>query len=162
MNKPDQEASGRVSFTKSEVHQVKKELQKSKHIYIQSNDPRFNYGFHDPNAIQKFEKTPEVINLAQYDYSFIRKDGDDKNLPELISTTELASFQNLEDMEEFYRQKHPNLPDEYYGVMARYSTGNPITKKEVKNSVKKVKKNPKKQLPVGITMNRGDYTLTFD
>ena len=30
-------------------------------------------------------------------------------MPELISTTELASFQNLEDMEEFYRQKHPNL-----------------------------------------------------
>ena len=49
-------------------------------------------------------------------------------------------------MEEFYRQKHPNLPDEYYGVMARYSTGNPITKKEVKNSVKKVKKDPKKKL----------------
>jgi hypothetical protein len=46
--------------------------------------------------------------------------------------------------------------------MARYSTGNPITKKEVKNSIKKCKKNPKKQLPVGITMNRGDYTLTFD
>lgn len=151
-----------TSFTKAQEHQVKKELQKSKHIYIQSNDPRFNYGFHNENTIQKFEKTPEVINLAQYDYSFIRKDGDDKKLPELISTTELASFQNLEDMEEFYRQKHPNLPDEYYGVMARYSTGNPITKKEVKNSIKKVKKNPKKQLPVGITMNHGDYTLTFD
>ncbi len=149
-------------MNKPELHQVKKELQKSKHVYIQSNDPRFNYGFHKEDDIQEFNKTPEVINLAQYDYSFIRQDGDDKKLPELISTTELASFQNLEDMEEFYRQKHPNLPDEYYGVMARYSTGNPITKKEVKNSIKKVKKNPKKQLPVGITMNRGDYTLTFD
>lgn len=149
-------------MNKVELHQVKKELQKSKHVYIQSNDPRFNYGFHKEDDIQEFNKTPEVVNLAQYDYSFIRQDGDDKKLPELISTTELASFQNLEDMEEFYRQKHPNLPDEYYGVMARYSTGNPITKKEVKNSIKKVKKNPKKQLPVGITMNRGDYTLTFD
>jgi len=149
-------------MNKVELHQVKKELNKSKHVYIQSNDPRFNYGFHKEDDIQEFNKTPEVINLAQYDYSFIRQDGDDKQLPELISTTELASFQNLEDMEEFYRQKHPNLPDEYYGVMARYSTGNPITKKEVKNSIKKVKKNPKKQLPVGITMNRGDYTLSFD
>lgn len=149
-------------MNKVELHQVKKELKKSKHVYIQSNDPRFNYGFHKEDDIQEFNKTPEVVNLAQYDYSFIRQDGDDKQLPELISTTELASFQNLEDMEEFYRQKHPNLPDEYYGVMARYSTGNPITKKEVKNSIKKVKKNPKKQLPVGITMNRGDYTLSFD
>ena len=149
-------------MNKAEQHQIKKQLEKSKHVYIQSNDPRFNYGFHKEEDIQEFNKQPEVINLAQYDYSFIRTGGDDKQLPELISTSELASFQNLQDMEEFYRQKHPNLPDEYFGIMARYSTGNPITKKEVKNSIKKVKKNPKKQLPVGITMNHGDYTLTFD
>ena len=138
------------------------ELKKAKNIFIQSNDPRFNFSFHPEDTIKEFEKQPDIINLAQYDYSFKRDDGGPQELPSLISTTELASFQNLEDMEEFYRQKHPNLPDEYYGVMARYSTGNPITKKEVKNSIKKVKKNPKKQLPVGITMNRGDYTLTFD
>ena len=140
----------------------KKKLKQSKHIYIQSNDPRFNYGFHHEEDIQKFEKHPEVINLAQYDYSFVRDEGDDKNLPELISTSELASFQNLEDMEEFYRQKHPNLPDEYFGIMARYSTGNPITKKEVKNSIKKVKKNPKKELPVGLSVAHGNYTVSFD
>jgi len=140
----------------------KKKLKQSKHIYIQSNDPRFNYGFHREEDIEKFQKNPEVINLAQYDYSFVRDAGDDKNLPELISTSELASFQNLEDMEEFFRQKHPNLPDEYYGVMARYSTGNPITKKEVKNSLKKVKKNPKKQLPVGLSVAHGEYTVSFD
>jgi len=142
--------------------EVKKELQKSKHVYIQSNDPRFNYGFHRENDIKEFNKAPEVINLAQYDYSFVREEGSANKLPDLISTTELASFQNLEDMEEFYRQKHPNLPDEYYGVMARYSTGNPITKKEVKNSVKKVKQNPKKKLPVGMSVARGEYTVKFE
>ena len=140
----------------------KKKLKQSKHIYIQSNDPRFNYGFHQEEDIEAFNKNPEVINLAQYDYSFVRSEGDDKNLPELIPTSELASFQNLEDMEEFYRQKHPELPDEYFGIMARYSTGNPITKKEVKNSMKKVKKNPKKQLPVGFSVAHGEYTVSFD
>jgi len=149
-------------MNKAEQNQIKKELEKSKHVYIQSNDPRFNYGFHKEEDIQEFNKVPEVINLAQYDYSFVRDNGNDKQLPELISTSELASFQNLEDMEEFYRQKHPNLPDEYYGIMARYSTGNPITKKEVKNSIKKVKNNPKKQLPVGMSVAHGDYTLNFD
>tara|TARA_R110000764_G_scaffold118271_1_gene205787 strand:+ start:445 stop:882 length:438 start_codon:yes stop_codon:yes gene_type:complete len=139
-----------------------KELQESKHIYIQSNDPRFNYGFHREKDIQDFQKQPDIINIAQYDYSFKRDDGTDSMLPDLISSTELASFQNLEDMEEFYRQKHPNLPDEYFGIMARYSTGNPITKKEVKNSLKKVKNNPKKQLPVGLSFARGDFTLEFD
>ena len=140
----------------------KKKLKQSKHIYIQSNDPRFIYGFHQEDDIEAFNKNPEVINLAQYDYSFVRSEGDDKNLPELIPTSELASFQNLEDMEEFYRQKHPDLPDEYFGIMARYSTGNPITKKEVKNSIKKVKKNPKKQLPVGLSVAHGEYTVSFD
>ena len=140
----------------------KKKLKQSKHIYIQSNDPRFNYGFRQEDDIEKFQKNPEVINLAQYDYSFVRSEGDDKNLPELIPTSELASFQNLEDMEEFYRQKHPDLPDEYFGIMARYSTGNPITKKEVKNSIKKVKKNPKKQLPVGLSVAHGEYMVSFD
>ena len=139
-----------------------KELQESKHIYIQSNDPRFNYGFHKEKDIKDFQKQPDIINIAQYDYSFKRDDGTDSMLPDLISSTELASFQNLEDMEEFYRQKHPNLPDEYFGIMARYSTGNPITKKEVKNSLKKVKNNPKKQLPVGLSFARGDFTLEFD
>ena len=139
-----------------------KDLQGSKHIYIQSNDPRFNYGFHKENDIHEFQKQPDIINIAQYDYSFKRDEGGDTQLPDLISSTELASFQNLEDMEEFYRQKHPNLPDEYFGIMARYSTGNPITKKEVKNSIKKVKKNPNKSLPVGVSFARGDFVLDFD
>ena len=140
----------------------KKELQKSKHIFIQSNDPRFNYGFHRESDIKEFQKQPDMITLAQYDYSFVREAGGNTQLPELISTTELASFQNLEDMEEFYRQKHPKLPDEYYGVMARYSTGNPITKKEVKNSIKKVKKNPNKSLPVGLQVATGKFMVKFD
>ena len=139
-----------------------KELQNSKHIYIQSNDPRFNYGFHREKDIEEFQKQPDIINLAQYDYSFVREDGTDNKMPELISTTELASYQNLEDMEEFYRQKHPNLPDEYFGIMARYSTGNPITKKEIKNSIKKSKKNPNKAVPVGLQMTSGEFTISFD
>ena len=140
-----------------------KQLKESKHIYIQSNDPRFNYGFHKEDDIKEFNKTPEVINLSQYDYSFIREDDDDRKLPELISTTELASFQNLDDMEEFYRQKHPNLPDEYYGVMARYSIGDTITKKEAKQNVKKYKKKGGgKEPPVGFSMLKGNHIIDFD
>tara|TARA_R110000796_G_scaffold15047_5_gene48507 strand:- start:2222 stop:2659 length:438 start_codon:yes stop_codon:yes gene_type:complete len=139
-----------------------KELKGAKQIYIQSNDPRFNYSFHKEKDIVEFEKQPDIINISQYDYSFKRDDGGDTKLPDLISSSELASFQNLEDMEEFYRQKHPNLPDEYFGIMARYSTGNPITKKEVKNTLKKVKKNSNKSYPVGFKVVTGDFVLDFD
>ena len=65
-------------MNKAEQNQIKKELEKSKHVYIQSNDPRFNYGFHKEEDIQEFNKVPEVINLAQYDYSFVRDKGNDK------------------------------------------------------------------------------------
>ena len=139
-----------------------KELKGAKQIYIQSNDPRFNYSFHKEKDIVEFEKQPDIINISQYDYSFKRDDGGDTKLPDLISSSELASFQNLEDMEEFYRQKHPTLPDEYFGIMARYSTGNPITKKEVKNTLKKVKKNSNKSYPVGFKVVTGEFVLDFD
>ena len=46
--------------------------------------------------------------------------------------------------------------------MARYSTGNPITKKEVKNTLKKVKKNSNKSYPVGFKVVTGDFVLDFD
>ena len=75
-----------------------KELKGAKQIYIQSNDPRFNYSFHKEKDIVEFEKQPDIINISQYDYSFKRDDGGDTKLPDLISSSELASFQNLEDI----------------------------------------------------------------
>ena len=48
------------------------ELSKAKNIFIQSNDPRFNFSFHAEDTIKEFEKQPDIINLAQYDYSFKR------------------------------------------------------------------------------------------
>jgi len=141
-------------------NQDRHELKKANHILIQSNDPRFNYGFH--KDIDNIDKIPQILNIAQYDYGFVRKKGDDKNMDEIITATELASFQNLEDMEEYYRQKFPSMPDEYYGIMARYSTGNPITKKEVKNNLKKNKKNPNKQLPIGYGVAHGQFVVNFD
>ena len=62
----------------------KQKLKKSNHIFIQSNDPRFNYSFHKEDLIKETEKHPEIINIAQYDYGFIRKPGDDKRLPEFV------------------------------------------------------------------------------
>ena len=71
------------------------------------------------------------------------------------------SSQNLEDTEEWYRQKHPNLPEEYYGIMARYSTGQLLTKKEAKNAIKKSKKKGKEP-PVGLQMRTGNFSVNFD
>lgn len=140
---------------------VKKELQNSRNILIQSNDPAFNYAFLKGSDLNEFHELPEIIGMGQYDYSFKRDDGDDNKLPNLTPASLLMSSQNLEDTEEWFRQKHPNLPDEYHGIMARYSTGQLLTKKEAKNAIKKSKKK-NKEPPVGLQMRTGNFSVKFD
>ena len=147
----------------SKADQVKlmKDIQKCRNVIIQSNDPAFNFTFLKGDDINDFHQLPEIIGLDQYDYSFKRDDGSDMRLPSLTPASLLMSASNLEDAEEWYRQKYPNLPDEYHGIMARYSTGKLLTKKEVKNTIKKSNKK-KKDLPVGYGVAKGNYILNFD
>lgn len=141
------------------------DLKKCRNVIIQSNDPRFNYNFNHQDDIDNFEKLPDIIQLSAYDYSVVKDDGDAANLPALTPLSLLASTQSLEDMEEWYRQKYPTMPDEYHGIMARYSCGQTLTKKETKNAIKKYnKKNKDKDLdpPVGLTIVKGNFSLSFD
>ena len=143
--------------------QDRMDLKKSRNVLIQSNDPRFNFAIHKEEDIGNFHKQPDIITLNQYDYGFKKTDGSDTQLPEITPFSLLASCQNLEDLEEWYRQKHPSLPDEYYGVMARYSIGDIITKKEAKQNVKKYKKKGGgKEPPVGFSMLKGNHIIDFD
>ena len=142
--------------------QQRMDLKKSRNVLIQSNDPRFNFTLHQEEDIDEFQKLPEIIHCNQYDYSFKKDDGDDTHLPTLTSFSLLASSQNIEDLEEWYRQKYPRLPEEYYGVMARYTTGQKITKKEAKNKIKKFKKNKDTEPPVGFKVIQGNFKVEFD
>jgi len=142
-------------------HRDKKELQKCHNAVIQSNDPAFNYSFIPQDDIDNFEKCPDIIQLSQYDYSCKRDDGDDFRLPKLTPASLLMSSNSLEEMEAWYAKKFCDLPDEYHGIMARYSLGIPITKKETKNELKKMaKKN--KEPSVGFKVTQGKYTVVFD
>lgn len=138
-----------------------KALKKSRNVLIQSNDPAFNYAFLKGNDLDDFHALPEVIGMGQYDYCFKRDEGTETQLPNLTPASLLMSSQNLEDTEEWYRQKHPNLPEEYYGIMARYSTGQLLTKKEAKNAIKKARKK-NKEPPVGLQMRTGNFSVEFD
>ena len=146
-------------------NQDRMDLKRCRNVLIQSNDPRFNYAFNQEKDIQNFEKLPEIISLTAYDYGVMKDDGDDTKLPSLTPLSLLASTQSLEDMEEWYRQKYPKLPDEFHGIMARYSTGQTLTKKETKNAIKKYNKKSKNKgqdPPVGMTMVKGKFSLSFD
>ena len=64
-------------------------------------------------------------------------------------------------MEAFYAAKFPRLPSEYHGILARYSSGQHLTKKEVRNTIKKSKKKDR-ELPVGFQIAKKDISLSFD
>ena len=136
--------------------------------YICADDPRMNYIFVKPENIETQKpKPPEVIARDLFDYGVVIKKGepDDEDKVGTLDTIvpiSYAQIKNPEQGEEWYRAKYPDLPDDFYGIIARYTWGQPQTKKSIKNEVKKVKKNPKKQLPVGLQVAQGNYTIDFD
>ena len=145
-------------------YQDKKEIAKAANILIASNDYRFNYQFiKNQDHIDKFNEAPDIITMDKYDYSVRYDEGDDMNLPSLCPLSLASCKGNLEDMEAFYAAKYPRLPDEYHGILARYSSGNLLTKKDIKNSIKKSKKK-NKELPVGLKVARDPegHTVNFD
>ena len=146
-------------------HQDISELKKARNVIISSNDCRFNYTFQPEEDIERFDEIPDIITMNQYDYCFKRDDGETENqfkkLPTLTPVSMLACSNSLEDMEGWYAAKFPELPEEYYGIMARYSMGQPLTKKQTKNELKKMNKK-NKEPPVGMRIATGKFRVSFD
>tara|TARA_R110000787_G_scaffold17004_4_gene53799 strand:+ start:3773 stop:4213 length:441 start_codon:yes stop_codon:yes gene_type:complete len=130
-------------------YHTKKELQKCSTVLINCNDPRFNYMFsREPEKL--LESKEILIPMSLYDYGVVKSKETEFELPK-ITPLSLASLKSLEDAELWYRMKFPDLPDEYHGIMARYSFGELLTRKDVKNSMKKYKKK-KGKVPVGLSI----------
>ena len=138
------------------------DISKARNILVASNDHRFDYHFvKNQDDIDNFDQTPMIITMDRYDWSVKSDEGDSNNLPTLCPLSLASCKGNLEDMEAFFAAKFPRLPCEYHGILARYSSGELITKKDVKNSIKKFKRK-NKELPVGFTIASGIHTLNFD
>ena len=136
--------------------------------YICADDPRMNYIFVKPENIETQKpKAPEVIARDLFDYGVVIKKGeqeDEDNVGTLDTVVPIsyAQIKNPLQGEEWYRAKYPDLPDEFYGIIARYTWGAPFTKKEVKNTVKKIKKKGKKEVPQGFSMVKGEFEINFN
>ena len=136
--------------------------------YIDATDERLNYSFVKPENINKQKpKIPELLDQNLIDYKVVIKKGDDETEDSVGTLDEVApiSYARIKDPqqgEEWYRAKYPELPDDFYGIIARYTWGVPFTKKEVKNTSKKIKKKNKKEIPQGFSMIKGKFELDFD
>ena len=146
-------------------HKDISELKKGRNVIISYSDSRFKYTFQPKEDIERFNDIPDIITMNQYDYCFKKDDGETENqfkkLPTLTPVSMLACSNSLEDMEGWYAAKFPELPEEYYGIMARYSMGQPLTKKQTKNELKKMNKK-NKEPPVGMKIATGKFRVSFD
>ena len=136
--------------------------------YVVADDPRMNYIFVKPENIETQKpKPPEVIARDLFDYGVVIKKGEEEDIDNVgtldtIVPISYAQIKNPLQGEEWYRAKYPDLPDDFYGIIARYTWGAPFTKKEVKNTAKKLKKKKKKDVPQGFSMIKGKFELDFN
>jgi hypothetical protein len=135
--------------------------------YIACNDDRLNYTFCKKEDVDKVPTLPELIGRELFDYGVVVKKGDPETEDSVgtldkVAPISYAMIKTPEEGEEWYRYKFPNLPEEFYGIMARYTWGEKFTKKSLKNEIKKAKRKPKKPLPQGLTMMRGSFSVSFD
>ena len=135
--------------------------------YIQSNDSRLNYCFIKKDQLEDNVNLrpalPEWLDKDLIDYDIVvkKEDDDDNHTVGMgkLDTTLPASYCAIKTIEEgmcWYRQKHPNLPEEFYEVIARYTWG-----QEDKHDVKKVK-NKRKNKSQQLKVSKGQFKVPFD
>lgn len=152
-------------ITKEDVIRLEDKL--CPRTYISATDSRLNYTFCKEEDIKEKNNLPEIIGREMIDYGVVIKKGDEET-DESIGTLDqvcpltYANINGPAQGELWYREAHPNLPDDFYGIIARYTWGQPQTKKSIKNEVKKMKKHPKKPIPQGLTVLKGKFSVKFD
>ena len=135
--------------------------------YVISSDSRLNYCFIKKDQLEdNVDLRPALPNwldkdLIDYDI-VVKKEDDDDNFTcgmGKLDTTLPASYcaiKNVEDGIAWYREKHPELPEEFYEVIAKYTWG-----QEDKPDVKKAKKKRKNRVDK-LKVSKGKFEVQFD
>ena len=139
--------------------------------YIQSNDSRLNYCFIKKDQLEDKADLRPVLpewldkDLIDYDIVVKKEKDDDSHTVGMgkLDTTLPSSYcaiKTVEDGIAWYRQKHPNLPDAFYEVIANYTWGKKEDEKK-DDPVKKVKKKRKNRAQQ-LRISKGNFQVQFD
>ena len=131
-------------------------------IIESSDDPRINFTFMKKDDIMNFHKNPDILYTDCLNYDVKVKDGDDTFLDKVVPLN-FFDINNVDDGKLWFQQKYPNLPEEYWEIMAKYQFEEPFTKKQLKNAVKRLKKkgNTKENLE-GLKITKNKFIINFD
>ena len=139
------------------------DLSMATNVIIESReDPRINFTFMKKDDILNFHKNPDILYTDCLNYDVKVKDGDDSMLDSVVPLNYFDN-DNVEDGKLWFQQKYPNLPEEYWEIMAKYQFDEPFTKKQLKNAVKKLSKKGKtKENIEGLKITRNKFSINFD
>jgi len=126
-----------------------------------TDDPRLNYTFMKKDFIENFQENPELVYAEKLDYGLKICEGDKTFLSPTMPIS-LAQIKTLEEATEWFRLKYPNLPSEYWDIMAKYYFQEPFTKKGLRNDLKKLKKKGKNKQLEGFKIIHGKFKVEFD
>lgn len=151
-------------------------VKKGSNVILNTDDPKLNYEIVaeqkgvEPRTPNGFD---EMINVSKVDYVIdknipnlkyggkITKDGELENPVEEDpqKTLSYMSVGSLEEGEEWYRHNYPKLPDQMYGLCARWNWGD--LKSHSKLSAKQDVKNMKKKKTGKMEMKKGSFVVEF-
>jgi len=139
----------------------------AKNILIYNKeDPRLNLSFVNKEEAEKsMGKDPlDYVDFDKLDYGFFPdKNLKDKGVHDKFLPLSVLSINDYEGAKDFYKEKYPNLPEEYWEIMAKYhvSGGQGYQKKQIKNELKRMKKGKKSDLD-GLKVVRNKVVIDFD
>lgn len=139
------------------------DLSMATNVIIESrDDPRINFTFMKKEDILNFHKNPDILYTDGLNYGIKIKDSVDNRMEEIVSL-DFFNINNLDDGKAWFKQKYPQLPEEYWEIMAKYQFDEPFTKKQLKNAVKRLsKKGNTKENIEGLKINRNKVLLDFN
>lgn len=125
------------------------------------DDPRLNFTFMKKTDILNFENNPEILYGDRLNYSVPIGKDPATDLDKVVPLN-FFDIDNIIDGKLWFKEKYPNLPEEYWEIMAKYQFDEPFTKKQLKNAIKKIaKKGKSKENIEGLKINRNKVVLDF-
>lgn len=114
-----------------------------------------------PSCIKKAQND---IPIDMYDYDisaeFLNKKREERGKPQVFKEGIPISFIQIDNEIEginWYLKHYPKIPTDLLPIIARYHWGTPITKKNIRNEKKKIKKKINKA-----TIQKGNFTVDFN
>lgn len=139
--------------------------------YLMADDNRLNYCFVKQEELDNPNKDLKVewdeIDRNQIDYGVVIEKGEpeteesvgtlDKTIP-----SSLLCVKNEEDAINWYKDKHPDLPDGMAEIFAKYQFGENTEEGKQERQEKLKKRKKKKKAQNNLEVRRGKFVVKFD